>query len=292
MQQEPIKPLATEAPGSWRTSLRKAGSSVTLGSAGISDSSQDSSRPAESGLGMTRSASSPRLSSEADTRVHEPGQFVNLCTNKSHCFTTQEVTGWIKAFFPASTLSNSWNTQLFHFIFRSQDWLECLLFQHGNSSVFQITTLTIPTGTHWLLSILHFWKQTPSHCICALVTPVSPSWLSRSSSYTRRLYSQSGNELTSSTPSLLHRSVTPLTALFLFVCSAVWLFCVAARYCTPTPAANANLCVHVAVKDSLMFTTGSVLLLAHLMERDWMMPLWPQQVQEQALLDWTALIVF
>ncbi|TKS73537.1 Protein phosphatase 1 regulatory subunit 12C [Collichthys lucidus] len=54
--------------GSWRTSLRKAGSSVTLGSAGLSDFSQDSSRPPETTLGMTRSASSPRLSSEADTK--------------------------------------------------------------------------------------------------------------------------------------------------------------------------------------------------------------------------------
>ncbi|CAK6961475.1 protein phosphatase 1 regulatory subunit 12A isoform X3 [Scomber scombrus] len=67
-KQETSKPPATEAPGSWRTSLRKAGSSVTLGSAGLTDSSQDSSRPPESGLGMTRSASSPRLSSEADTK--------------------------------------------------------------------------------------------------------------------------------------------------------------------------------------------------------------------------------
>ncbi|GAA6221436.1 protein phosphatase 1 regulatory subunit 12A-like isoform X2 [Lates japonicus] len=68
VKKEPSKPTATEAPGSWRTSLRKAGSSVTLGSAGLSDSSQDPSRPPESGLGMTRSASSPRLSSEADTK--------------------------------------------------------------------------------------------------------------------------------------------------------------------------------------------------------------------------------
>ncbi|XP_072242071.1 protein phosphatase 1 regulatory subunit 12A isoform X2 [Leuresthes tenuis] len=67
-KQEPSKPPATEAPGSWRTSLRKAGSSVTLGSAGLSDSSQDTSRPAEPALGMTRSASSPRLSSEADAK--------------------------------------------------------------------------------------------------------------------------------------------------------------------------------------------------------------------------------
>ena len=71
VQQEPSKSQSqsTEAPGSWRTSLRKAGSSVTLGSAGGSDPSQDPPRPLDSGLGMTRSASSPRLSSEAEPKV-------------------------------------------------------------------------------------------------------------------------------------------------------------------------------------------------------------------------------
>lgn len=62
-----------------------------------------------------------------------------------------------------------------------------------------------------------------SHHLCALVTPlsVSLSWLSRSSSYTRRLHSQSGNEFTSSTPSLLHRSVALLTTWLVFVGSPV-----------------------------------------------------------------------
>ncbi|KAF3854905.1 hypothetical protein F7725_022960 [Dissostichus mawsoni] len=68
VKKDPGKPPAPEVPGSWRTSLRKAGSSMTLGSAGLSDTSQDPIRPAESVLGMTRSASSPRLSSEADTK--------------------------------------------------------------------------------------------------------------------------------------------------------------------------------------------------------------------------------
>ncbi|MEQ2187026.1 hypothetical protein GOODEAATRI_000335 [Goodea atripinnis] len=72
---------ATESPGSWRTSLRKAGSSVTLGSAGLSDSIQDTSRTTDSGLGMSRSASSPRLSSEAETKVHTRLQ--DLCAYKS-----------------------------------------------------------------------------------------------------------------------------------------------------------------------------------------------------------------
>ncbi|XP_062318444.1 protein phosphatase 1 regulatory subunit 12A isoform X2 [Osmerus eperlanus] len=68
VKKDPGKPPAPEAPGSWRTSLRKAGSSVTLGSAGVADPGQESSRDSESALGMTRSASSPRLSSEADSK--------------------------------------------------------------------------------------------------------------------------------------------------------------------------------------------------------------------------------
>uniref|UniRef100_A0A3Q2YGZ5 Protein phosphatase 1 regulatory subunit n=1 Tax=Hippocampus comes TaxID=109280 RepID=A0A3Q2YGZ5_HIPCM len=68
VKKEPGKPIVSEAPGSWRTSLRKAGSSVTLGSAGLSDSIPDQNKPPESGLGMTRSASSPRLSSETEPK--------------------------------------------------------------------------------------------------------------------------------------------------------------------------------------------------------------------------------
>ncbi|KAM7002585.1 LOW QUALITY PROTEIN: protein phosphatase 1 regulatory subunit 12A [Tautogolabrus adspersus] len=128
-KQDHSKPQVTEAPapGSWRTSLRKAGSSVTLGSAGISDSTQDSSRPPETALGMTRSASSPRLSSEADTKEPRLARVPPIPTRR--------------------------------------------LFSIPDSS--------------------------PDN---------SNSWLSRSSSYTRRLHSQSGNDLTSFTPSLLHSS--------------------------------------------------------------------------------------
>ncbi|TDH09628.1 hypothetical protein EPR50_G00088080 [Perca flavescens] len=122
-KQDPGKPPAPEAPVSWRTSLRKAGSSVTLGSAGLSDPS----RPPETVVGMTRSASSPRLSSDADTK--EPR-----------------------------------------------------------------LARVPPIPTRRLLSIP---DSSPDN---------SNSWLSRSSSYTRRLHSQSGNDLTSSTPSLLHSS--------------------------------------------------------------------------------------
>ncbi|KAM6927155.1 protein phosphatase 1 regulatory subunit 12A isoform 2-T2 [Lycodopsis pacificus] len=124
---DPGKPPAPEAPGSWRTSLRKAGSSVTLGSAGLSDTSQDPSRPPETVLGMTRSASSPRLSSEADAKEPRLARVPPIPTRR--------------------------------------------LFSIPDSS--------------------------PDN---------SNSWLSRSSSYTRRLHSQSGNDFTSSTPSLLHSS--------------------------------------------------------------------------------------
>nr|XP_046210540.1 LOW QUALITY PROTEIN: protein phosphatase 1 regulatory subunit 12A-like [Oncorhynchus gorbuscha] len=80
-KQDPGKPPAPEAspssapgaaPGSWRTSLRKAGSSVTLGPSGTTDPSQESTRGPESGLGMIRSASSPRLSSDTSTDTKEP----------------------------------------------------------------------------------------------------------------------------------------------------------------------------------------------------------------------------
>lgn len=67
---EPVRAPVTEAPGSWRTSLRKAGSSVTLGSAGASDPVSETLKEPETKLGMTRSASSPRLSSETD--IKEP----------------------------------------------------------------------------------------------------------------------------------------------------------------------------------------------------------------------------
>ncbi|XP_042157135.1 protein phosphatase 1 regulatory subunit 12A [Oncorhynchus tshawytscha] len=76
--QDPGKPPAPEAapssaPGSWRTSLRKAGSSVTLGPSGTTDPSQESTRRApESSLGMIHSASSPRLSSDTSTDTKEP----------------------------------------------------------------------------------------------------------------------------------------------------------------------------------------------------------------------------
>lgn len=134
--QELSKPPTTEAPGSWRTSLRKAGSSVTLGSAGLSDSSQDPSRPTESVLGMSRSASSPRLSSEADTKV----QLDRRCTNKSFYSWNRRAKGC-----PAP------------FVSRSRGSPECHPYPHGGCSVFPIATPT--TGRHWLFCVLHLTEQ-------------------------------------------------------------------------------------------------------------------------------------
>ncbi|KAK3526282.1 hypothetical protein QTP70_022685 [Hemibagrus guttatus] len=126
---EPAQPAVSEAPGSWRTSLRKAGSSVTLGTSGVSDAPTENPRGTEntSSIGMSRSASSPRLSSDTDTK--EPR------------------------------------------LARVQPTPSRRLFSVGDSN----TSST---------------SENPS------------SWLSRSSSYTRRLNSQSGSEPAVQNPSL------------------------------------------------------------------------------------------
>ncbi|XP_062849447.1 protein phosphatase 1 regulatory subunit 12A [Trichomycterus rosablanca] len=127
---EPVRATVHEAPGSWRTSLRKAGSSVTLGSSGVSDTVAEALRGTESTTnpGMSRSASSPRLSSDTDTK--EPR------------------------------------------LARVQPTPSRRLFSIENSST----------------------SDNPS------------SWLSRSSSYTRRLNSQPGSDSTSQNPYLLRSS--------------------------------------------------------------------------------------
>ncbi|XP_060770455.1 protein phosphatase 1 regulatory subunit 12A isoform X2 [Neoarius graeffei] len=127
---EPTRPAVSEAPGSWRTSLRKASSSVTLGTSGASDAATENPRGTEntSSVGMSRSASSPRLSSDTDTKEPRlarvrPTPSRRLCTSV------------------------------------------------GNSEIGSTS-------------------DNPS------------SWLSRSSSYTRRLNSQSGSEPAAQNPSL------------------------------------------------------------------------------------------
>ncbi|KAL0968862.1 hypothetical protein UPYG_G00272840 [Umbra pygmaea] len=68
--------VPSSAPGSWRTALRKADSSVSLGPSGGTDPSPEPTRGASGAglaLGMTRSASSPRLSSDTTaTETKEP----------------------------------------------------------------------------------------------------------------------------------------------------------------------------------------------------------------------------
>ncbi|KAL6474582.1 hypothetical protein MHYP_G00181430 [Metynnis hypsauchen] len=126
---EPARAAVSEAPGLWRTSLRKAGSSVTLGSSGASDAAIEPLRGPESTAGMTRSASSPRLSSDTDTK--EP-RLARVQPTPSR-----------RLFSIADTNTSTGTT-------------------HDNSS----------------------------------------SWLSRSSSYTRRLNSQTGSEPAGQNPSL------------------------------------------------------------------------------------------
>lgn len=85
------------------------------------------------------------------------------------------------------------------------------------------------------------------------------SWLSRSSSYTRRLHSQAGNDLTSSTPSLLHRSVLLLTARLVYVCSPCLCVIVYAESQPVTSTVNAKVrvCAWVAVKRCFYISSSS-----------------------------------
>uniref|UniRef100_H3DF77 Protein phosphatase 1 regulatory subunit n=1 Tax=Tetraodon nigroviridis TaxID=99883 RepID=H3DF77_TETNG len=164
------KPPTGEAPGSWRTSLRKAGSSVTLGSAELTDSSQEQSRVPDPGLGMTRSASSPRLSSEAEAKVNAVSSEPRLARVP-----------------PIPT-----------------------------RRLFSIPDSSPESSNRWVLCPCP--QSSSLHNLSELLQTCSrPSWLSRSSSYTRRLPSQPGNDFTSSTPSLLHRSVVQPAAPQLFV---------------------------------------------------------------------------
>lgn len=130
LHQDLNKAPPTEAPGSWRTSLRKAGSSVTLGSAGLGDAHQDPRGPSDSrlGLGMTRSASSPRLSSEAEAKVQRP-----LPVPGSMSFTPPE--RYFSLILPS-------------FLTRSPGWPGSHPFPPGDSLVFPTAapTTTPPTG--------------------------------------------------------------------------------------------------------------------------------------------------
>lgn len=62
--------------------MRKEDGSVTMGSARASDSSGETLKGSETKLGMTRSASSPKLSSESDNKV--------IYTWKHHTYTYKD----------------------------------------------------------------------------------------------------------------------------------------------------------------------------------------------------------
>ncbi|KAJ8251994.1 hypothetical protein COCON_G00213060 [Conger conger] len=124
---DPGRPLAPEGLDSSRMSLRKAGSSLALSTAGAPGPGPDPAKGPESAAGMMRSASSPRLSLESDTK--EPR-----------------------------------------------------------------LARVPPTPTRRLFTIADLNPDTSS------------SGLTRSSSYTRRLNSQSGSDLTSQAPSMTRSS--------------------------------------------------------------------------------------
>lgn len=97
--------------------------------------------------------------------------------------------------------------------------------------LFSIADSSPENSNRWVLCALRFQSSSPQNVselpqtcsrLCLSVRlpvrlPVPLSWLSRSSSYTRRPHSQPGNDFTSSTPSLLHRSVAQLATPHLFV---------------------------------------------------------------------------
>ncbi|XP_026167493.1 protein phosphatase 1 regulatory subunit 12A isoform X2 [Mastacembelus armatus] len=169
VKKEPTKPASTEAPGSWRTSLRKADSSVTLGSAGLSDSNQDSSRPPESGLGMTRSASSPRLSSEADTKEPRLARVPPIPTRRLFSIPDSNPDN-----------SNSW-------LSRSSSYTRRLHSQLGND---------ITSSTPYLLHSSSYGKRLDDPTMTSASTGTSSAGLSRLNSVLAQRFPQEQAEKT------------------------------------------------------------------------------------------------
>ncbi|XP_055788999.1 protein phosphatase 1 regulatory subunit 12A isoform X2 [Salvelinus fontinalis] len=202
-KQDPGKPPALEAvpssapgvaPGSWRTSLRKAGSSVTLGPSGTTDPSQVSTRGVpESGLGMIRSASSPRLSSDTSTDTKEPR------TARVNPSPTRRLFN-IPDSIPDSTsrlVNPSPTRRLFNIPDSIPDSTSRLVNPSPTRRLFNIPD-SIPDSTSRLVN------PSPTRRLFNIPDSIpdsTSSWLSRSSSYTRRLNS-TGCDLSSSTPSL------------------------------------------------------------------------------------------
>ncbi|XP_029615371.1 protein phosphatase 1 regulatory subunit 12A isoform X1 [Salmo trutta] len=202
-KQDPGKPPAPEAapssapgaaPGSWRTSLRKAGSSVTLGPSGTTDPSQESTRGApQSGLGMIRSASSPRLSSDTTTDTKEPRTARVNPSPTRRLFSIPDTN-------PDSTsrlVNPSPTRRVFSIPDTNPDSTSRLVNPSPMRRLFIIPD-TNPDSTSRLVN------PSPTRRVFSIpdTNPDSTSsWLSRSSSYTRRLNS-TGCDLSSSTPSL------------------------------------------------------------------------------------------
>ncbi|XP_055780271.1 protein phosphatase 1 regulatory subunit 12A-like isoform X3 [Salvelinus fontinalis] len=201
-KQDPGKPPAPEvapgaAPGSWRTSLRKAGSSVTLGPSGANDPSQESTRGApESGLGlaMPRSASSPRLSSNTTTTDTKEPRTARVNPSPTRRLFSMPDTN------PDSTsrlVNPSPTRRLFSMPDTIPDSTSRLVNPSPTRRLFSMPD-TIPDSTSRLVN------PSPTRRLFSMPDTIpdsTSSWLSRSSSYTRRLNS-TGSDLSSSTPSL------------------------------------------------------------------------------------------
>ncbi|XP_053282099.1 protein phosphatase 1 regulatory subunit 12A isoform X2 [Pleuronectes platessa] len=152
VKKEPSKPTTTEAPVSWRTSLRKAGSSVTLGTAGLADSGPDPSRPPATVLGMTRSASSPRLSSEADPKEPRLARVPPIPTRRLFSIPDSSPDN-----------SNSW-------LSRSSSYTRRLHSQTGND---------LTSSTPYLLHSSSYGKRLDDPTLTSASTGTSSSGLSR-----------------------------------------------------------------------------------------------------------------
>ncbi|KAM8892935.1 protein phosphatase 1 regulatory subunit 12A isoform 2-T2 [Spinachia spinachia] len=166
-RKDPGKPPAPEAPGSWRTSLRKAGSSTTLGSAGLSETSQDPSRPPETAPGMSRSASSPRLSSEADAKEPRLARVPPIPTRRLFSIPDS-----------SSDTSNSW-------LSRSSSYTRRLHSQSGND---------FTSSTPSLLHSSSYGKRLDDPTVTSASTGTSSAGLSRLNSVSSQRLSQEQTE--------------------------------------------------------------------------------------------------
>lgn len=224
---------------------------MTLGTAGLSDSSQDPSRPNDTRLGMTRSASSPRLSSEADAKVQ------------------YRLTGGARTIQPLPESSNVPPPP------PCQEPRMARVPPIPTRRLFSIPDSSPDNSNRWgLAALVCVCTRETRICLCPHIPAVqplgpsvclSPSWLSRSSSYTRRLHAHSGHDFTSSTPFLLHRSVALLTARHR--CASHLFVCLLSSLCVL--AESQPRCVP---RNRAWLLKAGFVLAAHRLGRDWMTP--------------------